>query len=168
MTDLTQILAWWNVGSELCYLFDSQFSETLRTLSFSLIRTWRKGFSMSAHKITGLNLVLIRMFHNLFWRDAPFSKQSLREYPGSDLAEASYTTFNFVDSAFCLITGLCTRKNSFWFSLWFYEIFSIMLCTNWSLITWSFALNVSGDGSSWFKSDFRRPRLSDLLLFKGT
>ena len=33
VTDLTQILAWWNIGYELCYLLDSHSSETLRTLS---------------------------------------------------------------------------------------------------------------------------------------
>ena len=81
----------------------------------TLIRIWRKAFSMSAHKITGLNLILIRMSHNLFWRDDPFSRQSSRECLDSDLAELSYSTLNLVDSAFCLITGLCGRKNSFGF-----------------------------------------------------
>ena len=81
---------------------------------------------MSAYKITGLNFVLIRMSHNLFCRDGPFSRQSLREYPDSDLAEI-YTTLNFVDSVFCVITGLCGRKNSFGFSVSFSETFSIML-----------------------------------------
>ena len=138
------------------------------SLSFSLIRIWRKAFSVLAHKITGLNLVLIKMFHNLFWRDGPFSRQSLREYPDSDLAEASYTTLIFVDSAFCLITGLCGRKYSFGFSLWFSETFYITLFTNWSLITWSYTLNVSGFCLSRSKSDFRRPRLPDLLFFKST
>ena len=138
------------------------------SLSFSLIRIWRKAFSMSAHKITSLNVVLIRMSHNLFWRDGPFSRQSLREYPDRDLAEASYTALNFVDSAFCLITGLCGRKNSFGFSLWFSETFSITLFTNWSLITWSYALDISVFCSSRFKRDFKRPRLPELLLFKGT
>ena len=130
---------------------------------------------MLAHKINGLNLVLIRMSHNLFWRDGPFSRQSLKEYPDPDLAEASYTTLNFVDSAFYYsqfcwlrITGLCGRKSSFGFSLWFSEICSITLLTNWPLITWSYALNISGFCSSRFKSDFRHPRLLDLFLFKGT
>ena len=36
VTDLTQILAWWNVGSELCYLLDCQSSETVRTHSLFL------------------------------------------------------------------------------------------------------------------------------------
>ena len=108
------------------------------------------------------------MSHNLFWRDGPFSRESLREYPDSDLAEASHTTLNFVDSTFFLITGLCGRKNSFGFLLWFSETFSIRLFTNWSLITWSYASNISGFCSSYFKSDFRRPRLWNLLLFKGT
>ena len=123
---------------------------------------------MLAQKIAGLNLVLIRMSHNLLWRDGPFSRKSLREYSDSDLVEGSYTTLNFVHSAFRLITGLCGKKNSFGFSLWLSETFSITLFTNWSLITWSYALNISGFCSSRFKSDFRRPRLPDLLLFKGT
>ena len=139
------------------------------SLSFSLTQNWRKAFSMSVRKITGLNLVLIRMFHNLFWRDGPFSRRSLREYPDSDLAKTSHTTHNIVDSAFFLITGLSGRKNLFGFSLWFSETFSITLFTNWSLmITWSYALNISGFCSSRFKSDFRCPRLPDLSLFKGT
>ena len=121
---------------------------------------------MSAHKITGLKPVLIRMSHNLFWRDGPFSRQSLREYPDRDLAEASYTALNFVDSAFCLITGLCGKKNSFGFSPLFSETFSITLFTNWSPITWSYALNVLGFYWSRFKSDFRRPRLPDLFCLK--
>ena len=102
------------------------------------------------------------MSHDLFWKDGPFSRKSLREYPDSDLAKGSYTTLKFVDFVFCLITGLCGRKNSFGFS----ETFSIMLFTNWSLITWS--LNISGYCSIRFKSDFRRPRLPDLFLFIGT
>ena len=123
---------------------------------------------MLAQKITDLNLVLIRMSHNLLWRDGPFSRKSLREYPDSDLVEASYTTLNFVHFAFRLITGLCGKKNSFGFSLWLSETFSITLFTNWSLITWSYALNVSGFSSIRFRSRFRGPRLPDLSFFKGT
>ena len=123
---------------------------------------------MSAHKIAVPNLFLIRITHYLFWRDSPFFRQSLREYPDSDLAKALYTIINFADCAFCLITGLCGRKNYFTFSFWFSETFSIMLFSNWSLITWSYALNVSRFCPSRFKSDFRRPRPQDLLLFKDT
>ena len=122
---------------------------------------------MAAHKITGFNLVLIALSHNLFWMDGPFSRQSLREYPGSDIVDASFTILNFVDIAFCLITALCGRKNSFGFSLWLSETFSFTLFTNWSLITWSYALNVSRFCLSRFKSNFWRPRLPNLLLFKG-
>ena len=104
------------------------------------------------------------MSHNLFWRDGPFSKQSLREYRDSDLAEATYTTLNFVDSAFCLITGLCGRRIFLDFHFDFLKLFLSFI--NWSLITWSYALNVSGFCSSRFKSDFRRPKLPDLFLFK--
>ena len=53
----------------------------------------------------------------------------------------------------CPVTALYGRKNSFGFSLWFSENFSIMLFTNWSLINWSYALNVSGFCLNHFKSD---------------
>ena len=46
--------------------------------------------------------------------------------------------------------------------------FSIKLFTSRSLIIWSYALNVLGFCSSHLKSNFRRPRLPDLLLFRGT
>ena len=45
-------------------------------------------------------IINVHIISDLFWRDGPFSRQSSREYPDSDLAEASYTTLNFVDSAF--------------------------------------------------------------------
>ena len=53
------------------------------------------------------------MSHNSFGRDDLFPRQSLREYPDSDLVKASYTTLNFVDSVFCLITGYVAGKNIF-------------------------------------------------------
>ena len=93
------------------------------TLSFSVIRIWRKAFSVSANEITVSNLVLIRVSHNLFWRDGLFPWKLLREYPGSGLTKTC-TSVNFVDSAFCPIAGLCGRKNSFWiFTLIFWNLF---------------------------------------------
>ena len=41
-----------------------------------------------------------------------------------------------------------------------------MLFTNWSLITWLYGLNVSVFCLSCFNSDFRRPKLQNLLLLK--
>ena len=102
------------------------------SLSFSTIRIWRKPFSISVQKVTGLNLVLIRKSLNFFWKFGPYSRQWLKEYPDTYLEEAD-TTLNFVDSELCLINGLCGRNNSSSFSLWFCETFSIPLSTNWLL-----------------------------------
>ena len=132
--------------------------------SFSLIRIWRKAFSMSANKIGVSNLVLIKVSRNLFWRDGLFSGKRI---PILWFDRDMYY-YQFVDSAFCQITGQCGWKNSFWIFLWFSETFSITLFTNWSLIIWSYAFKVSWFYSSCFKSGFRRPRLPDVLLFKGT
>ena len=152
------------VKSRIRFVLFARFSTHWKfkeSLSYSLIRIWRKFFSMSAHQITCLNLVLIRMSHNLFWRDDLF--QTPRLWFGWSIIYCSQ---------FCWLSSLSNywsmwQEEFFWISLWFSETFSITLFTNWSLITWSYALNISGFCSSRFKSDFTRPRLPDFLLFKG-
>ena len=44
VSDLTQMLAWWNVGFELCYLLDCQSTEILRTLLFLFDKDLEEGF----------------------------------------------------------------------------------------------------------------------------
>ena len=118
VTDLTQILTWSNVGSELRYLLDSQSSETVRTHSLFLFDLdLEKGFLNISAQNHWSKSCSNQDFLQSFLRDDQFSRQSLREYPDSDLVEASYTTLNFVDPAFSLITGLYDTKNSFGFSL---------------------------------------------------
>ena len=71
-------------------------------------------------------------------------------------------------SQFC---WLCILSNywSMWQEQFFWDFyFSIKLFTSRSLITWSYALNVFGFCSSHLKSNFRSPRLPDLLWFRGT
>ena len=150
---LVRFSTWWSLKNSL-------------SLSFSLIQIWRKTFSMSAQKITE-SCYNQNVSQFILKRWPPFQtmiKRIHRLWRG----QASYTTLSFVDASFCLITGLWGRKNSFRFSLWFSETFSITLSTKSSLITWSYALNNSRFCLSRLKCDFRWPRLPDLLLFKDT
>ena len=119
---------------------------------------------MSAHKITGLNFVLIRMSHILLWIDAPFSTQSLREY--LTLIWPKYHILHICWLSILSNYWSMWKEKFFWISLWFSETFSITLFTNWSLIPWSYALNILRFCSNLFKSNFRGSRLPDLLLFK--
>ena len=137
VADLIQILAWWNVESEFCYLLDSRPNETLRTLFLFLFDTdLEKGFlnvSTQNHWFKSCSNQNVPQFVLKWW---PFFQTIVKRIPRFWIGWSIiyYSQFCWL-CIFCLITGLCSRKNSFELSLWFSETFSITLFTNWSQIT---------------------------------